>query len=130
MRLTRTTAYALRALAYLARHGREAPVPSRLIARAGGVSENFLHKVLEPLAAAGVLTSVPGPHGGYRLARPAKGITLLEVVEGPVRGEVPPVGADAEGRRFDARLQAACEKAADVTRRQLRRVSLADLAGE
>jgi hypothetical protein len=69
--------------------------------------------------------------GGYRLARPAKGITLLEVVEaveGPLRGEAPPLGITPEGRRLDSRLQAMCDQAAKTVRGRLRRVSLADLA--
>ncbi len=133
MRLTSATVYALRGLVHLARHGGKTPVPAQAIAEAEALSPQFLRKALEPLGAVGILESFRGPGGGYRLARPSKGITLLEVVEaveGPVRGEVPPVGATPEGKRLDRRLQAACEKAAEATRRQLRRVSLADLAGE
>jgi Rrf2 family protein len=103
----------------MARHGDGRPLPSGAIAEAEGLPERFLVKVLTPLARAGVLESVRGPCGGFRLARPAKGITLLEVVEavdGPVRGKVPPVGNDAQGRRLDARLQAVCDKAVEVTR--------------
>src|SRR5947209_4013465 len=133
MRLSSATVHALRGLAYLARHGDGRLVSAAVIAGAEGLSEGFLLKALKPLAGAGVLHSVRGPGGGYRLARPAKAITLLDVVEaveGPVRGEAPPVSDTAAGRRLDARLQAVCERAAEVTRRRLRRVSLADLAGE
>lgn len=46
-----------------------------------GISESYLLKHLKALAAAGILESVPGPRGGYRLARPAASIPLLEIVE-------------------------------------------------
>ncbi len=118
---------------YLARHGGEGPVSSHVIARAEGLSAAFVPKALLPLVAAGVVRSLRSRRGGYRLARPAKGITLLEVVEaveGPVRGEVPAVGTTPEGKRLDARLRTVCDKAAEVPRERLRRVSLADLAGE
>jgi Rrf2 family protein len=131
MRLTSATLYALRALVYLARHGGKEPVAGHVIARAEGLSARFLPKALVSLMGAGVLHSARARSGGYRLARPPKSITLLEVVEavdGPVRGEAPPVGVTPEGRRLDSRLQAVCDKAADVTRERLRRVSLADLA--
>jgi Rrf2 family protein len=131
MRLTSATAYALRALVYLARHGDGRMLASAAIAEAEGLPDRFLVKVLAPLVRADVLHSAGGPGGGYRLARPAKRITLLEVVEaveGPVRGEAPPVGVTAEGKRVDRQLQAACEKAAETVRGRLRRVSLADLA--
>jgi Rrf2 family protein len=132
MKLTSATRYALHALAYLARHGGGRMLAAAAIAGAAGLPERFLVKALRPLVGAGLLEAVRGPRGGYRLARPAKRITLLEVVEaveGPVRGEVPPVGTGGVAA-FDKRLRAACDKAAEITRRQLRRVSLADLAGK
>lgn len=46
-----------------------------------GVSESYLLKHLKALARAGVLESLPGPKGGYRLARPAVAVTLLDIVE-------------------------------------------------
>jgi Rrf2 family protein len=131
MRLTSATGYALRALVYLARHGGKALVPAHAIARAEGLSAQFLRKALVSLVGAGVLHSALARGGGYRLARPAKSITLLEVVEtveGPVRDEAPPVGVTPEGRRLDSRLQAVCDQAAETVRGRLRRVSLADLA--
>jgi DNA-binding IscR family transcriptional regulator len=70
--------------------------------------------------------------GSHRLVRPARSITLLEVVEAvdrPVRGEAPVVGGRRHAR-LDARLQAVCEGVAELVRRQLRRVTVADLAGE
>jgi Rrf2 family protein len=133
MRLTNATGYALAALVYLARHGDGRLLSASAIAKVEGLPEKFLLKVLKPLVGAGVLHSARGPGGGYLLARPAKGITLLEVMEavqGPVRGEAPAVGTSAEARRLDVQLQATCEKAAETVRGRLRRVSLADLAAE
>ncbi|SDK80137.1 RrF2 family transcriptional regulator [Nonomuraea jiangxiensis] len=46
----------------------------------------YLNKQLQALARAGILTSTPGPRGGFRLARRPEHITLLDVVtaiEGP-----------------------------------------------
>jgi Rrf2 family protein len=133
MNLSSASACALRALAFLARHEGGGLVASHAIAAAEGLPALFLLKVLKPLASAGVLLSAKGPNGGYRLARPARRITLLDVVEavsGPIRGEAPHWAAGAEGARLDGRLQQACDAAAELTRSQLRRVSVADLAGE
>src|SRR5262249_8322093 len=87
MTLSRATPYALSALARLAREKSDAPVTSQIIAAADGSPERFLLKVLKPLVDAGILRSLKGPTGGYRLARPTKDVTLLEVVEavdGPI----------------------------------------------
>jgi Rrf2 family protein len=131
MKLTRSSAYALTAMACLARQGGRGMVPSRaLAAHAKQVPERFLLKLLLPLVSAGILRSVRGPGGGYRLARPANAISVLDVIEavdGPVRGSVPEVGAGA-GAAFNRRLLAACEAATELTRRRLERTSIADLA--
>ena len=51
-----------------------------------GVSTSYLQKHLQALSKAGILNTVPGPKGGYRLAREPGNITLLDIVmavEGP-----------------------------------------------
>ncbi|MFD8864533.1 Rrf2 family transcriptional regulator [Streptomyces sp. NPDC059590] len=57
------------------------PVGSNQLAEAHGLSASYLNKQLQQLARAGLVTSVPGPRGGFRLARPLRDITLLDVVE-------------------------------------------------
>jgi Rrf2 family protein len=133
MKPSTTAGHAVRALVFLARRPGGRPVPSHTVARAHGPPELFLLKVLRPLVAVGVLLSVKGVHGGYQLARPATRISLLDVVEaidGPVRRDVPRWAAGAESARLDARLQEACDAAAELVRSRLRKVSIADLAGE
>jgi Rrf2 family protein len=130
VRLTNLCVHALWGLAHLARHEGGRPVTAEAIAGAEGLSRLYLVKALEPLASAGVLRSVKGPNGGYGLARPARDITLLEVVEaveGPVRGQAPRFAPDAS--RLDDRLQRACDEVAGAVRRRLGQVSLAELAG-
>jgi Rrf2 family protein len=92
MRLSFGSAYALRALVHLMSGKENAPVPSRVIAAVQGLPERFLGKVLKPLVTARILHSLKGPNGGYRLARPADRISLLDVIEavdGPLRGRAP-----------------------------------------
>jgi Rrf2 family protein len=132
MRLNRLCAYALAALAHLARRA-GGPVPSHVIAGAAALPEEFLRKALKRLARAGVLLAVQGPNGGYALARPAKHIALLEVVElvdGPVRGEAPAVGRGGDAAALNRRLQGACDQAAELVRRRLGKVTVAELAKE
>ena len=56
-------------------------LPGARLAEFHGVPGPYLAKHLQALTRAGVLESVPGPNGGYRLARPASEITVLDVVE-------------------------------------------------
>jgi Rrf2 family transcriptional regulator, iron-responsive regulator len=80
MRLTRQSNYAIRALIYCAVN---APVLSRVgdIARAHGISELFLFKLIKPLVEHGLLVTVRGRRGGIRLGRPAAEITLLDIIQ-------------------------------------------------
>jgi Rrf2 family protein len=133
MKLTTACTYALRALVFLARHQDDGLVARRAIAEAEGLSAGFLSNVLKPLVSANLLLSMRGPNGGYRLARPAKHISLLDVVEavdGPVRGGAPRVGLAGAGAQLDDRLRQACEAAAEVARSRLRKVSVADLSAK
>ncbi|HKI35695.1 MAG TPA: Rrf2 family transcriptional regulator [Gemmataceae bacterium] len=130
MKLTRASSYALTTLAYLAREKPADPVPSHEIAKAEGIPERFLLKVLKPLVDSGVLRSLKGPNGGYRLGRAPKDITLLEVVEavdGSVRSLAEPVGK-AGVTPLDKRLQAVCDDVAAMVRERMARVTLAELA--
>jgi Rrf2 family protein len=131
MKLTRASSYALHAVQYMAAQGDSKPVPSHLIARARGVPERFLLKVLKPLVSAQILRSVKGPNGGYRLIKPANKVTLLDVIEavdGPIRGVAPMAEGSKNG--LDARLEAICNEAAEQVRRHLGKVRLSDLGGK
>lgn len=58
----------------------DATLSGAAMAEAFGVSPSYLLKHLNTLTGAGVLESLPGPAGGYRLARPAERISLLDIV--------------------------------------------------
>jgi Rrf2 family protein len=63
-----------------------ATMPGSALAEAFGLSPSYLLKHLQALTAARILESVPGPTGGYRLARVPEKISLLDIVlavEGP-----------------------------------------------
>jgi len=57
-----------------------AVLPAGALAEFFGLSPSYLLKQLKPLVVSGILQSVPGPNGGYRLAKGADQITLLDVV--------------------------------------------------
>lgn len=88
LQVSRKIDYALRAMIYLASLPPDAVIPFREIARQMELPEDFLAKILKTVSEVGLVQSVRGPHGGYRLARPPREISFLEVieaVEGPVK---------------------------------------------
>lgn len=56
-------------------------LPAAKLAEFHAVPPAYLAKHLQALSRAGLVDSVPGPRGGYRLARPAHQITVLDVVQ-------------------------------------------------
>ncbi|MGO7845345.1 RrF2 family transcriptional regulator, partial [Rhizobium johnstonii] len=50
------------------------------LAEFNGVSKSYLLKHLQALSGAGILDTVQGPKGGYRLAKAPKEISLLDIV--------------------------------------------------
>ncbi|MGD9763155.1 MAG: Rrf2 family transcriptional regulator [Candidatus Binatia bacterium] len=80
MKVGRRVDYALRALCYLAGQGDRVVTCTEIQARQA-VPPHFLSKILRRLVAAGVLESVPGARGGFRLGRPADRITVREVYQ-------------------------------------------------
>lgn len=128
---------AVHALAVLAQ-SREG-YPSAYVASSVNTHAVFLRRILGDLVAAGLVEAHEGRAGGYRLARPAREITLADVYravepEGPLTGSPAepnvrcPVGAGM--RRAFARTAAlagrglldalAGETVDDVSRRALR----------
>ena len=132
MRLTRASSYALYAVVHMANQKNDRPTPSHLVARARKIPERFLLKVLKPLVSARILHSVKGPNGGYRLARPASQITLLDIVEavdGPLQGHAP-LSENQGSHPLNRKLEAICKQGTELERRQLERVRLSDLTGK
>ncbi len=131
MQFTRAASYAIHALVHMADQEGDQPLASHLTARERGIPERFLVRLLKPLVSRGILKSVKGPHGGYRLAKAPKDITLLAIVEavdGPIQAQG--VFAGPEGNRVGQKVQAAWDRANEEIRRQLGKVRLSDLAAK
>jgi Rrf2 family protein len=71
---------AIHSTAMLAAIEHGATMPASALAEAFGLSPSYLLKHLQALTAARILESVPGPTGGYRLARVPEKISLLDIV--------------------------------------------------
>jgi Rrf2 family protein len=112
-------------------------LPASALAEYHGVSPSYLLKHLKALVDAGILQSVPGPHGGYRLSRKPKAISLLDIViavEGPESAfrcseirQRGPCALEASAYRRPCAINAAMLKAERVYRAALGEAKLSDL---
>ena len=87
MRLTRAGEYAVRCVLYLASQGAGVLCARKEIARKMDIPDQFLGKIAQQLARAGVIEIVQGARGGFRLVVAPEELTLLEVVEAVI-GEI------------------------------------------
>jgi Rrf2 family protein len=87
LQISRKVDYALRAMIYLASipGDRIAPLPE--ISARMDTPEDFLAKILKTLADQALVRSTRGAHGGYQLAKPAREISFLDVIEA-VEGKI------------------------------------------
>ncbi|MFH1279228.1 MAG: Rrf2 family transcriptional regulator [Candidatus Eisenbacteria bacterium] len=79
--ISRSASYAIRAMAFIASAEPETRLLSRDIAAVLELPPQFLSKILRTLVGRGLLQSRPGKSGGFRLARPADTIVLIEIVD-------------------------------------------------
>ena len=87
LRVSKLTDYAVVVLVRLAQQQDDAVQTSPGIALTTGIPEPTVAKVLKALAGGGLVTSLRGARGGYRLGRPLTAIPVTDVidaVDGPI----------------------------------------------
>ena len=80
-RISRAAGYGLAAVAYVAKNSKDGPVMSMEIAKTYDFPLAFLLKIMQQMVMANILISKRGPRGGFTMARPAKDISMLEIIE-------------------------------------------------
>ncbi len=81
--------YGMRALIEIAING-DAPISLKVVSERQKISQHYLEQLVSIMRRAGIVESVRGAYGGYRLARPMTDISALEVVE-LMEGSLAPV---------------------------------------
>jgi Rrf2 family protein len=132
MRISAKAEYAVRAAVELAAAGDdEKPIKAERIATAQEIPLNFLENILSELRHAGIVRSHRGADGGFRLARPAREVTIADViraVDGPlasIRGGPPEDASYAGAAAALGRVWIAVRA---NLRRVLEQVTIADVA--
>ncbi len=81
MRITTKGRYAVRAIVQLAMQGNEKPVSIRIISELENISAEFLEQIFFKLRKGGVINSVRGPGGGFKLNNEPENITIAEIFD-------------------------------------------------
>jgi FeS assembly SUF system regulator len=133
LRVTKLTDYATVVMTVLAGHHGSAPeavLSASELAERAGLETPTVAKVLKPLAQAGLVAATRGANGGYRLARSAEAIGLLEIVialEGPLGMTECSVHAGNCGIEQSCGVRANWNRINDVVIDALRGITLAQM---
>jgi Rrf2 family protein len=139
MKLSEGVEWGVHCAAVLAALPPGSALPAGRLAEFHGVPTAYLAKHLQAMSRAGLLESVPGPRGGYRLARPAESISILDVVEA-IDGRAPafrcteirqrgPAARPSREYRVQCAIHVAMNRADEAWRSELRATSIADIVG-
>lgn len=81
MKISSKGRYGLAAMVELARLCMDKPVTLSVIARKQEISLNYLEQLFGSLRKAGLVVSVKGPNGGYKLKKPPRNTNCKEILE-------------------------------------------------
>lgn len=80
MKISAQEEYGVRCLLQIGRRGPDASMTIPEIARAEGISNHYVAKLMRVLRKGGLVTSARGQSGGYTLARPLERITMADAM--------------------------------------------------
>lgn len=80
MKMSTKGRYAVMAMIDIGQHSAGDPVSLAEIAGRQEISQEYLEQIFGKLRKAQLVESARGPGGGYRLARPASGIPIAEII--------------------------------------------------
>ncbi|MBN2454928.1 MAG: Rrf2 family transcriptional regulator [Sedimentisphaerales bacterium] len=129
MKISRSTGYALLAVGYIAKNEGDALIMSQDIAREYEIPLEYLLKILQQLVRANVLRSKRGPSGGFSLAKSAKKISMLQIIEavdGPLSSHLS-LAEQSQGAKLGSKVEKAFDKAITQARTVFDKTKLADL---
>ncbi|MDN9010120.1 Rrf2 family transcriptional regulator [Brevibacillus laterosporus] len=126
MRFTKATNYALHTMLALVADSPVKPVGVQQLAEAQGVSPTYLSKILTRLVKAGMIESVSGANGGYRLSRKKDDITFLDIIHA-IEGTSSLFECDFL-HGDECQIQAVMMEAEQKMESHLKKMKLADLA--
>lgn len=81
MQLLNSSKYAIRILGYIANHESQHLCNAKELSEALKIPYKFLTKIMMKLVNADLIISIRGREGGYKLAKPASSITIIEILK-------------------------------------------------
>jgi Rrf2 family protein len=129
MNLSKSVSHGMIAMGYIAKQAEGYWVTSEELAQKFDMPKEFLQKIMNQYVRAGILLAKRGSHGGFSLAKPAKDISLLEIIEA-VEGSLKSsygIAEQVKKQNIAVKVDEICNKAADQGMAILKKARLSDL---
>jgi len=126
MKFTKATNYALHTMLALIDASQVKPIGVHQLAEIQGISPTYLSKILSRLVKAGMIESVSGANGGYRLSRKKDDITFLDIIHA-IEGTTSLFECDFV-HGDECTIQAVMKEAEEKMENHLKNIKLMDLA--
>lgn len=129
MKLSTKGRYATRILLCISRLQRsDQPVPKKRISEQEGISTDYIEQIIVPLKNAGLVNSVRGLRGGFRLAKASSDITVYDILAAS-EGDINLVSCLAEGcsRSDSCVVQRVWQGASNELREYFSKITLKEL---
>ena len=107
MKISTKGRYGLRAFIDLACYGAEEPVSISSISARQEISERYLEQLMAKLKKAGLVKSIRGAGGGYRLAKDAAEVSVGDVLRA-LEGDLEPATCAALHSEDSCEIQGSC----------------------
>jgi Rrf2 family protein len=129
MNLSKSVTYGMIAVGHIAKQPVGRWVPCEEFVQKFDMPNEFLQKIMNQYVRAGILLAKRGPLGGFSLAKPAKEISLLEIIEAveePLRSSYG-IAEQVKKQIIALNMDEICNKAADQGMAILKKAKLSDL---
>ena len=128
MKLSTKGRYATRILLCISRLEDDLPVSKKRISEQEGISTDYIEQIIVPLKNTGLVTSVRGLRGGFRLAKNPADITVFDILVAS-EGNINLVGCLAEGcsQSDSCVVQRVWQGASDVLQEYFSKITLKEL---
>jgi Rrf2 family protein len=128
MKLSTKGRYATRILLCISRLEGDLPVSKKRISEQEGISTDYIEQIIVPLKNTGLVSSVRGLRGGFRLAKDPADITVYDILSAS-EGNINLVGCLAEGcsQSDTCVVQRVWQGASDVLREYFSKITLKEL---
>ena len=130
--LPKKALFAIEAVLDIAYHAGAKPVQSKEITRRQGIPRRYLEQALQQLVRDGILVSVRGPRGGYRLAQESRSITISDIVRAVQgAGNETSAPSDMQGSELGAKVvRPLWIKVQEIVMARLDELSIEELCGK